>query len=95
MKTYILQLERHDDVTAIRDKIVWSKSSRVLLVWPKRGRVLPRSLDLLLVQRTCLEVGAQLACVADDDDILDHARELGIPVSPGAASVGRRFLNPS
>jgi hypothetical protein len=80
MKTHILQLERHDDVTAIRDKIIWSKSSRVLLVWPKRGRVLPRSLDLLLVQRTCLEVGAQLACVADDDDILDHARELGIPV---------------
>jgi hypothetical protein len=80
MKTHILQLERHDDVTAIRDKIIWSKASRVLLVWPKRGRVLPRSLDLLLVQRACLEVGAQLACVTDDDDILDHAKELGIPV---------------
>ena len=25
-------------------------------------------------------MGAQLACVADDDDVLDHAQELGIPV---------------
>jgi len=37
-------------------------------------------LDLQLIQRASNDVGAQLACVADDDDVLDHAQELGIPV---------------
>jgi hypothetical protein len=80
MKTQVIQLERHDDVTSVKDKIAWSKASRVLLVWPKRGRVLYRPLDLLLLQRACQAEGAQFACVADDDDVLDHAKELGIPV---------------
>jgi hypothetical protein len=80
MKTHILQLERHDDTTSVIDKIHWSKASRILLVWPRRGRVLTNMLDLLVIQRASQNIGAQLACVADDDDVLDHAHELGIPV---------------
>ena len=80
MKTQIIQLERHDDITAVADKITWSKADRVLLVWPLRGEVLNRPLDLVLVQRACQGMGVPLACVADDPDVLDHAIELGIPV---------------
>ena len=80
MKTHVIQLDRHDDVTSVTDKITWSKSNRVLLVWPRRGQVLNRPLDLQLIQRACAGLGADLACVADDNDVLDHAKELGIPV---------------
>jgi hypothetical protein len=80
MKTHVIQLDRHDDVTSVTDKITWSKSNRVLLVWPKRGQVMNRPLDLQLIQRACAGLGADLACVADDNDLLDHAKELGIPV---------------
>ena len=80
MKTQIIQLERHDDVTTVADKITWSKADRVLLVWPLRGEILTRPLDLVLVQRACQGMGVPLACVADDPDVLDHAMELGIPV---------------
>ena len=80
MKTQIIQLERHDDITVVADKITWSKADRVLLVWPPRGAVLNRPLDLVLIQRACQAMGVPLACVADDPDVLDHAVELGIPL---------------
>ena len=80
MKTHLIQLERYDDVTSVADKIAWSRANRVLLVWPRRGRVLERYLDLVLIQRACQEIGAQLACLVEDELILDHAQELGIPV---------------
>lgn len=80
MKTQIIQLDRHDDIGVVIDKITWSKADRVLLVWPPRGEILTRPLDLVLVQRACQGLGVPLACVADDPDVLDHALELGIPV---------------
>lgn len=80
MKTYVVQLEGHDDVISARDKVAWSKAQRVLLVWPRRGRVLRRSVDLLLVQRECRRLGAQLALVTRDPEVLASAGELGIPV---------------
>jgi len=80
MKTHWVQLERYDDVTSVADKIAWSRANRVLLVWPRRGRVLERYLDLVLIQRACQEIGAQLAFLVADELILDHAQELGIPV---------------
>ena len=32
MKTHILQLEPHDDVFSVRDKMGWGQAARVLLV---------------------------------------------------------------
>lgn len=58
MKTHIIQLERYDDVTSVADKIAGSRANRVLLVWPRRGRVLARPLDLVLIQRACSQIGA-------------------------------------
>lgn len=40
MKTHVVQLERDDDVVSARDKMLWSKAPRILVVWPRRGRVL-------------------------------------------------------
>ena len=80
MKTQVIQLERFDDVTSVIDKITWSKADRVLLVWPVKGRVLQRPLDLLLVQRACKNLGVLLACIAEESSLLDDAQDLGIPV---------------
>jgi hypothetical protein len=90
MKTQVIQLDRHDDVSSIRDKMAWAKTSRILLVFPRRSRILGRTLDLRLVQRHALTLGAQLAIVAPSADIRQSARELGIPIYKTAVIAQRR-----
>lgn len=60
----------------------WAQTARVLLVWPTRGRVLARRLDLLLLFRHANRLGAHLALVTTDPVVVDHARELGLPTFP-------------
>ena len=80
MKTYILRLEPHDDLVSTRDKMGWAKDSRILLVWPEKGRLLNRRLDLILLQRHSRELGSQLALVTRDPEVHYFAPRLGIPV---------------
>lgn len=80
MKTYLVQLENHDDVISAREKISWGKARRVLLVWPRNGKVLERRVDLLLLMRHCQQTGAQMAIVTRSGEVKHHARELGIPI---------------
>lgn len=80
MKTYIIQLENHDDFVSARDKMSWAKGGRILLVWPARGHLLNRRLDLKLLQRAAAGLGAQLALVSQDTEVLYHGPRLGIPV---------------
>ncbi len=80
MKTYIVQLDEQDDVISTRDKVSWSKARRVLLVWPRQGKILERRVDLLLLQRYSEQAGGQLALVTRSSEVKTNARELGIPV---------------
>jgi hypothetical protein len=80
VKTHILQLEQYDDIISARDKMGWAKTGRILVVWPERGRMLHRPLDLVLLQRHSESLGAQLALVTRDPDVRHHAPRLGIPV---------------
>lgn len=80
MKTQIIQLEPHDDVISTRDKMGWSQTGRVLLVWPNRGHVLTNRLDLVLLLRHSSNQGIQLGLVTHDTDVRFHASQLGIPV---------------
>jgi len=79
MKTQLIQLEAHDDLISIRDKMSWSKTPRILLVWPIRERVSLRPLDLKLLQRHAVDLGVQLGLVTIDPDIRAAAHELNIP----------------
>ena len=56
----------------------WSQTRRVLLVWPTRGRILTRQLDLVLLLRHSLNLGVQLALVTNDPEVHFNARQLGI-----------------
>lgn len=89
MKTYVVQLESHDDVISARDKISWSKAPRVLLVWPRQGNILERRVDLLLLLRHAQSMGAQLAFVTRSAEVRRQARQLGIPLFRDAARAQR------
>lgn len=80
MKTTIIQLEEHDDVITVHDRLAWAKSARVVLIWPEEGRILTRLLDLVLVQRAGRQQGQQVGLVTRDPEVVEHAHELGIPV---------------
>ena len=90
MKTRVIQLDPHDDGTSIRDKMSWAKSPRILLVYPRRSRILAGTLDLRLLQRHAAALGGQLAVVAPLEEIRLAARDLGIPVYKTAAIAQRR-----
>jgi hypothetical protein len=80
MKTQIIQLEAHDDLVSIRDKMGWGQAARIVLVWPLKQDLLSRQLDLLLLQRHSRALGAQLAIVATHPQLRYHAGQLGIPI---------------
>jgi len=80
MKTQIIQLEPHDDIYSARDKMGWGQTARILLVWPTRGRVLDRRLDLIMLKRHSAELGSQLALVVRHPSVRYHAANLGIPL---------------
>jgi hypothetical protein len=80
VKVHILHLDPHDDYVSTLDKLGWAKAPRVLIVWPRYGRVLTRRLDLVLIQRNAQQRSKQIGLVTHDPDIKAYARELGIPV---------------
>jgi hypothetical protein len=78
MKLQIIQLEPYDDVISVRDRLSFVNTERVLLIWPRAGKILKRKLDLVLIQRETARRGARLALVTDDLDVIDNAQELNI-----------------
>lgn len=80
MKTQILRLELHDDFISARDKMGWSQTGRILLVWPEHSHILNRRLDLILLQRHSNALGAQLCLITDETDVKYHAKKIGIPI---------------
>ena len=90
MKTQVIQLDLHDDVTSVRDRMSWAKTERILLVFPHRFRILRRTLDLHLLQRHADTLGAQLAIVTRSEDLRRRAEELTIPAFGTTVSARRK-----
>jgi hypothetical protein len=90
MKTQIIHLDSHDDLISIRDRMAWAKTPRILLVWPKRGRVGVRPLDLTLLRRHAESLGAEMGIVTRDDEICAAARELGISLFSTAVTAQKK-----
>jgi len=85
VKTAILKLEPYDDIVSVREKMDWSRSARILIVYPEVFDFLDRRIDLLLLKRTAQDLGAQIAVVSTDLEIQQNAREAGIPFFQTAA----------
>ncbi|MBN1287715.1 MAG: hypothetical protein JXB47_20110 [Anaerolineae bacterium] len=80
MKEQVIQLEKHDDVVSVRDRLNLLPAGRVLLVFPRKGQILQRRLDLVLVQREAVRMNTRIGLVTDDFTVIQHADELNIPV---------------
>ena len=80
MKTQLIPLEAHDDLISVRDRMSWAKTPRILLVWPKSVRIPLRALELKVLQRHAVSLGAQLGLVTRHRNIRREAHALGIPV---------------
>lgn len=80
MKVQIVYLNPEDDLYSTRDMLGWVKAPRALLVWPDRGRVLTRRMDLALLQRFASQRQMQIGLVTFDPDVRGEAQELGIPL---------------
>lgn len=90
MKTQLIPLETHDDLISIRDKMSWAKTPRMLLVWPKNGRVDVRPLDLTLLRRHAIALGAELGLVTRNAEIRAAAQHIDIPVFSKASQAQRK-----
>ncbi len=90
MKTQVIHLDVHDDVISIRDKMSWTKTGRILLVFPRRSRIRLRNLDLRLIQRHADLLGAQLAFVTRSRELRRSAQEAGIPAFRVVKTAQRR-----
>ena len=90
METKVIALSSHDSVLGVRAKVLHADAPRLLLLWPRKGNVLSRRLDLVLVQRACQERGMQLALVTKDPVVRAHAERLIIPVFEDEATARRR-----
>lgn len=90
MKTQLILLETHDDVISIRDKMSWAKTPRILLVWPSRGRVDVRPLDLVLLRRHATSLGAELGLVTRDSEIRAAAHQMNLPAFSKAGHAQRK-----
>src|SRR5512143_993059 len=86
MKLQIIQLEPYDDVVSVRDRLSFVNTERVLLVWPRRGEILKRKLDLVLIQREAARRGARLALVTAAPDVLENAADLNISTFPSVTA---------
>ena len=80
MKTAILQLDPFDNVISIREKIAWSKTQRILLVWPNKGKIKLSSMDIILILRSAERLGAQISVVTDEPVIINQLKELGVSI---------------
>jgi hypothetical protein len=80
VKLQIIHLDPEDDHLSARDKIGWPNASHVILVWPRRGRILHRKLDLVILQRFAAHRSFHLGLVTFDPEVERHARAVKIPV---------------
>ena len=81
MKTHVIQLEPHDDLVSIRDKMSWAKTPRILLVWSlRRRRARLSEIDLTVLNRHAVSLGARLGLVTRQTGLRRMAEQAQIPV---------------
>jgi hypothetical protein len=90
MKTQIITLAAHDDLVSIRDRMLWAKAPRILLVWPVSEQVALQPLDLRILQQHAWELGAELGLVTRGDRIRRDAHAFQIPVFRSTIEAQRR-----
>lgn len=74
MKTTVLQLEAFDSRQSILDRLSRVNAGKILLVWPKRGKLDLNEADLVLIMRAASERALSLALVSHSTQVIDLAQ---------------------
>lgn len=74
----IIYLEAEDDIPVIRDRLEWAQADRVLVVVPRRHRVLRNLVNLKLLGRHAHNQSLKVALVTNDPKIVELSREAGL-----------------
>lgn len=78
--TRLVQLDRDDDVAAIRGRLETAPDDVVVLVAPPRTKTLQNPVHVRLVQRHAQQLGKELGLVTRDGRAARNARDAGIRV---------------
>lgn len=92
----VIELEEHDDIHSVRDRIGTAQSERVALVLPWDSSALRQQVDLQVVQRYAEANGIEVGIVSPESDVRTAAREVGLPAfrSLRAAQRAARWHKP-
>src|SRR5512139_3015581 len=75
----VIELEDHDDVNTIRDRLITAHSPRVLLVIPWDSPSLRKPVDMQVVQRCGEANGIDVAIVSTESEVRAAAHDVGLP----------------
>ena len=78
MKTTLIQIDPHDDLTSIKDKMTWAKSPRMLLFFPHGYPLNQSPLTMKLIRRYAETNGSRVALITRDRVMREIAEEQGI-----------------
>jgi hypothetical protein len=95
MKEQILTLERTDDLSSLRDKIMRAQAGRLFLIWEAFDEPLTRRLDMVLLDRWAALAGSELTVISADDRVRRLAQNAGIRCFPTLARAALAGLSPN
>jgi len=75
----VIQLEKDDDLASLRTRFETSDFSHVVLVVPREYPYLANDPSLQLLRRAAQDAGIEVALVTRDDEVVERARDYGIP----------------
>jgi hypothetical protein len=75
----VIELEDHDDVNTIRDRLLTAQSPRVLLVIPWDSPSLRKPVDMQVVRRAGETNGIEVAIVSSEGEVRAAAHDVGLP----------------
>jgi hypothetical protein len=80
MRTYVIRLQRHDDLLTIQDRITWCNTTRIILVFPEGQKLVNSNVDFVRIGRFAAEQGHQIALVIQHEDLRKDAQQAGLIV---------------
>ena len=86
----IIELDEHDDIHTVRDRLATANSLRVVLVVPWDAPVLRDTVDLNLVRRAAESHQMEVAIVSPEGEVRTAAREAGLPAFRSAEAAQRK-----
>ncbi|MBI5563355.1 MAG: baseplate J/gp47 family protein [Chloroflexi bacterium] len=86
----IIELDEHDDIHTVRDRLATANSPRVILVVPWDAPVLRQTVDVHIVRRFAEVQHIEVAIVSPEGEVRTTVREAGLPVFRSVEAAQRK-----